>query len=126
MRLRFSNEWLRDKIASDPDVECEAGLPLEKRPMSYSFSVTADTKTDATRQIREQFDAVVVAQPSHAADKEAAVVAAQTLVRLLAEPRAGDEIYVSMNGSLGWKHDFPEEVLHANVTINASLRNKSK
>ena len=94
--------------------------------MSYSFSVTADTKAEATGKIREQFDAVVVAQPSHAADKEAAVVAAQTLVRLLAEPHEGDEIYVSMNGSLGWKHDVPEEFLHANVTINASLRNKSK
>lgn len=124
--LRFSNEWLRDKIASDPDVECEAGPPLEKRPMSYSFSVTADTKTDATKQIREEFDAVVLAQPSHAADKEAAVVAAQTLVRLLEEPREGDEIYVNMYGSLGWRHDAPGEFLSASVTINASLRNKSK
>jgi hypothetical protein len=94
--------------------------------MSYSFSVTAETKVDATRQIREQFDNVVLAQPSHAADKEAAVVAAQTLVRLLADPREGEEIYVSMNGSLGWKHDAPEEFLHANANINASLRNKSK
>lgn len=124
--LRFSSEWLREKIASDPDVECEAGRPLEKIPMSYSFSVTADNKVDATRQIREQFDAVVVAQPSHAADEEAAVVAAQTLVRLLAEPQEGEEIYVNMHGSLGWKHDVPEEFLHANVTINTSLRNKSK
>src|SRR5260221_185787 len=126
LKLRFSNEWLREKIASDPDVECEAGLPLEIKPMSYSFSVTADTKVEATRQIREQFDAVIVAQPSHAADKEAAVVAAQTLVRLLAEPHEGDEIYVSMSGSLGWKHDVPDEFLSASVTINASLRNKSK
>jgi hypothetical protein len=93
--------------------------------MSYSFSVAADTKVDASQQIREQFDAVVVAQPSHAADKEAAVVAAQTLVRLLAEPHEGDEIYVSMNGSLGWRHDAPDEFLHANVTINASVRKKS-
>lgn len=124
--LRFSNEWLRDKIASDPDVECEAGPSLEKRPMSYSFSIIADTKAEATGKIREQFDAVVVSQPSHAADKEAAVVAAQTLVRLLAEPHEGDEIYVSMSGSLGWKHDVPEEFLHANVNISTSLRNKSK
>ena len=28
MKLRFSNEWLHRKIASDPDVECEAGRPL--------------------------------------------------------------------------------------------------
>lgn len=92
--------------------------------MSYSFSIAASTKADAARQIREQFDAVVATQPSHTADKEAAVVAAQTLVRLLAEPHEGDEIYVSMNGSLGWNHDVPEEFLHANVTIATELRNK--
>lgn len=94
--------------------------------MSYSFSVTADTKEDATRKIREQFDAVVVAQPSHAADKEAVVVAAQTFVRLLAEPHAGDEIYVNICGSLSWRHDVPEEFLGADTSINASLRNKGK
>lgn len=92
--------------------------------MSYSFSVTASTKAEATGKIREQFDAVVVAQPSHAADREAAVVAAQRLVRLLAEPSDGDEVYVSMNGSLGWISDAPEQFMHANVTINTSLRKK--
>lgn len=92
--------------------------------MSYSFTVTADNKLDATARIREQFDAVVIQQPSHAADREAAVVAAQTLVRLLADPHEGDEIVVSINGSLGWKHDVPEEFLHANVSIQTSLRNK--
>ena len=97
--------------------------------MSYSFSVTADTMDDATRQIREQFDAVVAAQPSHAADKEAAVVAAQTLVRLLDVSGDGEEIYVSMSGSLGWNHDNhdnPEKFIHASVTINASMRAKAK
>jgi hypothetical protein len=68
-----------------------------------------------------------VAQPSHAAGKEAAVVAAQTLVRLLAEPHEGDEICVNMYGSLGWRHDTdPMEFLSASLNINASLRNKSK
>lgn len=28
MKLHFTNEWLRRKIASDPDDECEAGRPL--------------------------------------------------------------------------------------------------
>jgi len=87
--------------------------------MSYSFTVLA------TRRIREQFDDVVVAQPSHAADKEAAVVAAQTLVRLLVEPKEGEEIWLEMNGSLGWKSDSPEDFLHANVSIRTSLRRKS-
>jgi hypothetical protein len=88
--------------------------------MSYSFSVTANTKEDATQQIRDQFDAVVVAQPSHAADKEAAVVAAQTFVRLLAEPHEGYEIHVTMHGYLGYGF------LSAGLTIGASVRNKSQ
>lgn len=94
--------------------------------MSYSFSVTADTKFDATHKIREQFGTVVAAQPNHVADREAAVVAAQSLVRLLAEPHEGDEICVSVNGSLSWQHDAPEEFLSASLSVNASLRNKSK
>jgi hypothetical protein len=93
--------------------------------MSYSFTITTSNKTDATAKIREQFDAVVASQPSHSADKEAAVVAAQKLVRLLADPGEGDEIYVSMNGSLGWKHDAPEQFMHANVTINTSVCKKA-
>jgi hypothetical protein len=97
---------------------------MEMKSMSYSFTVTAGNKEDATRQIREQFDAVVVSQPSHAADKEAAVVAAQTFVRLLAEPGEGDEIYVNMYGSLGWRHDVLDEFVSAGLTINASLRRK--
>lgn len=92
--------------------------------MSYSFSVTGGTKEDVTGQIRSRFDHVVASQPYHAADKEAAVVAAQVLVRLLAEPREGDEIYVSMHGSLSWRHDAPDEFLGASVSINVSLRNK--
>ena len=46
--LKFSNEWLRDKIASDPDVECEAGLPLEKRPMTTTVKVHVNGKYRAT------------------------------------------------------------------------------
>lgn len=93
--------------------------------MSYSFSVTADTKEDATRLIREKFDEVVVTQPTHAADKEAAVVAAQTLVRLLADPHEGDEIVVSMNGYLSWKSEVPDEFLQASLTVSTQLRNKA-
>lgn len=85
--------------------------------MSYSFSVTATTKVEATGKIREEFDAVVAAQPVHAADKEVSVVAAQTLVRQLAEPQIHEEIYVVMCGSLAGQH--------ANLTINTSLRGKS-
>lgn len=94
--------------------------------MSYSFSVAADTKAQAVQKVREQFDSIVVAQPTHAADKDAAVMVAATFVAFLADPHEGDEVHVSMSGSLGWKHDVPEEFLHANISVNASLRNKGK
>ncbi len=41
-RLHFSREWLRDKIASDPDVECEAGEPLEGRTMTTKITVSVN------------------------------------------------------------------------------------
>ena len=63
------------------------GVPTAARLMDVELRLLAVDR-DGTD------DAVVVAQPSHAADKEAAVVAAQTLVRLLAEPHEGTEIYV--------------------------------
>jgi hypothetical protein len=28
MRLHFTTDWLRMKIAEDTDIECEAGIPL--------------------------------------------------------------------------------------------------
>lgn len=95
--------------------------------MSYSFSIRADTKDEATRQIREQFDAIVEQQPGHVKDREAAVVAAQILVRLLNDPDEHEEIYVNMHGSLGWKHhDNPNEFTSANVSINVMLRMRKK
>jgi hypothetical protein len=93
--------------------------------MSYSFLVSASTKEDATRQIREQFDTVVLSQPVHVADKEAAVVATQTLVRLLADPNEGDEIFVSVHGSLSWEGADPKEFLSANLGVSVSRRAKA-
>ena len=42
MKLLFSNEWLRDKIAGDPDVELECGEPLEGRTMTISIQVSVN------------------------------------------------------------------------------------
>lgn len=73
----------------------------------------------------EQFDTVVVTQPSHVADKEAVIVAAQAFVNILAEPGDATEIYVNIYGSLGWKNsETPSEFISAAVTINAQLRSK--
>lgn len=93
--------------------------------MSYSFSITADTKAEAKQKISDAFDNVVNGQPSHAADQAAAVACGQAFVDTLADPHDGDEIFVSMYGSLSWKKDEPKEILAAGVSVSASLRNKT-
>ena len=92
--------------------------------MSYSFSLTAATKADAKHMIREKFDGVIESQPKHAADKESAVVAGQTLVDLLAEPHEGDKVIVSMNGYLSWT--FDGEITQASVSVTVGLQSPPK
>lgn len=94
--------------------------------MSYSFQVAGDSKESVTGQIRTQFDSLLKSQPIHAADKEAAVVAAQALVRILADPGENEEILVNVHGSLNWRHDMPEELkfLSASLAVNVLVRNK--
>ena len=95
--------------------------------MSYSFSITANTKEDAITQIRDRFDEIAVSQPTHAADKEAVIVAAHSFVSLLEDPKDGSDIYVNVSGSLSWHWDLsapPKKFRSANVSITAGLRDK--
>lgn len=115
--LRFTNEWLRDKIASDPDVEPEAGPSLERIPMSYSFRVTAATKAEAGEKVAEELDKVVVSQPSHAADQKAAQSAAEAFIGVLREAGENECVGVSMSGSLSWQ--TADVFTSASVNVNA-------
>lgn len=92
--------------------------------MSYSFSVSGATKAAVKQLIADGFKNVVETQPSHAADRDAAVACASAFVDTLADPRDGAEIVVSMHGSLGWKHDVPEEFLSGSIGVSVTLRNK--
>jgi hypothetical protein len=92
--------------------------------MSYSFSVTAANKAEAKQKIADSFDNVVKSQPSHAADRDAAVSAGSAIVDILRDPADGQEIHVSMYGSLSWLHDAPDAFIGAAATVNASVRAK--
>ena len=92
--------------------------------MSYSFSVSAATKADAKQKIAEAFDSVVTNQPPHAVDRDAAVTAGGAFVDMLEDPADGQEIHVSMHGSMGWRHDAPETFTSAGVGISATVRAK--
>lgn len=92
--------------------------------MSYSFSVSGASKTEVKKAMADSFDSVVKNQPSHAADREAAVAAGSAMVDVLKDPADGQEFHVSMHGSLGWVHDAPGEYIGAGVNVSASLRAK--
>ena len=91
--------------------------------MSYSFIVTGSTsKADAIAKVTAEFDQVVASQPTHAADKNAAVAAASAFIGLLQEPRDDQQIDVTMNGSLGWVQSGDLLFfLSGNVSVSASL-----
>ncbi len=94
--------------------------------MSYSFGITGASKADAAAKVAAEFDQVVANQPSHAADKEAAVAAASAFINILREPRDGEQITVSMHGSLGWESaSSPVVFLSSNVGVSASITAKA-
>lgn len=92
--------------------------------MSYSFSVTAASKTEAIQKVSEEFDKVVVAQPAHALDRGVAGAAAVNFIGLLAEPGPTQEVYVNCYGSISYT-DEGRRVVSANVSCSPSLRTKA-
>ena len=94
--------------------------------MSYSFIVTADTKDDAGKKVEEQLGQVVASQPSHEFDRQVAQNAAEGFIDVLADPKEGEEIYVSVVGSLSWSGDpAPNVFSNASVSVHASVRTKA-
>lgn len=97
--------------------------------MSYSFSVNAATKDEAKIGVLSQFNQVVLSQPTHAKDKEAAVTAANAFIDLLETPSLEQEVLVTMWGSLSWNYqeggNEPTQFTGGSVSITVGLRNKS-
>lgn len=93
--------------------------------MSYSFSVGGTSKADVKQKIADSFVDVVTSQPSHAADRDAAVAVGSAMVDVLKDPADGQEIHVSIHGSLSWHHDAPDAFTAASVGVSATLRAKA-
>jgi hypothetical protein len=83
--------------------------------MSYSISRKGASKALALAALAVAFDEVVASQPVHAKDKEAALKQAEVVSTLIEEPSEGEEVYVSLSGSLSWR----EEGKFTNASINA-------
>jgi hypothetical protein len=86
--------------------------------MSYSFSVKASTKAELPALVKAEFDKVVLAQPSHAADKKAAEDAVAAFVGIVREPAANEHIAVSVSGSLSWQTTNAEAFYGSGISVN--------
>lgn len=91
--------------------------------MSYSFTITADTKDDAGVKVEAELGKVVEGQPSHEFDRQAAQDAAEAFIDVLADPKEGECITVFMSGSLSWSKE--KVFTSASVNVRAYLAPKA-
>ncbi len=69
--------------------------------MSYSIGVQAASKTDAILALEEKFATeVLLTQPAHEKDKDAAFTNLRAQLALLDDPGPDEHLAVSMNGYL--------------------------
>ena len=68
--------------------------------MSYSFNVRAADKAAARAAVAAELDKVVEAQPLHSIDRIHAEAAADAFLDLIGDPGEGQEVSVSVNGSV--------------------------
>lgn len=93
--------------------------------MSYSFTVKKATKTEALEAVAIELQRVVESQPSHAIDKDHAMAVATTFVGLLPDDDTKD-VWVSVNGSIGWRGTWgvDQVITSAGVGVSAQLWNR--
>ncbi len=90
--------------------------------MSFSFNIKADSKAEALTNVKATLDGVVNGQPVHSNDRQYIEAATAACIGVLAEPRAGQTVSVSLSGSLGWRAE--NEFTSANLSVSVSLQNE--
>ena len=94
----------------------------KENPMSYSLSIKADSKDEAGVKVEAELAKVVANHPSHAADRQAAQDAAEAFIDVLRDPTEGEQIGVSMSGSLSWQTE--NAFTGASVNVSAWVERK--
>lgn len=95
--------------------------------MSYSFNVRAAGPSEALAAVELEMNKVAERDAVHKFDLGAHFAAASALLALARAPREGEEISVSVTGSLGWTklNPLPGEFTHANLSVNVSVLAKT-
>lgn len=69
--------------------------------MSYSFTVYAETKSDACKGVADELAKASLAEPINKFDCQTAQGTAEAFISFLAEPGENEEVFVWMEGGLG-------------------------
>lgn len=70
--------------------------------MSYSFSFTADNKESAKARAADEWANIVMQQPNHVRDRDAALTAINGFIDLLEDDET-KAVSVSCHGSISWQ-----------------------
>ena len=93
--------------------------------MSYSFTVQAGSKAEAKEQVTTELSKLVEQQPDHKADREQALVAAQSFIDILPDDNEKD-IAVRVAGHLSSTGtDASAGITSASVSVSAELVTKN-
>lgn len=90
--------------------------------MSYSFSVTADTKDEASEKVEAELDVVVSAQAVHTADRQAVQDTVKAFLAVLRDLKDNEHVYVYVSGSLAWQDG--DVFVGASVSVSAQIELK--
>lgn len=89
--------------------------------MSYSFSLRAGTIAALAAAAASQLDAVCETQPVHRVDREAALKNLQAHAELVGEPGEGQELVVSMHGSISVSYPTAGDPVVSNAGSGCSV-----
>lgn len=89
--------------------------------MSFSFNVRVASASLVLAAVTTKLDDVITSQPIHEHDKAAALATVEALTALVGEPKEGEELSVSVNGSI-WKTG--ETIGGVSVGVNISVQQK--
>jgi len=92
--------------------------------MSYSFNILAATSVLAAAEVAAKLDETVASQPIHEADKAQAQAAVDSLLPLLREPAEGEQLSVSVSGSVSKYRAEDEGFNSLSLSVHASIAPK--
>ncbi len=95
--------------------------------MSYSFNIRAADASLALAAVELEMNKVAERDIAHKADLSAHFAATSALIALARSPREGEELSVSVSGSLGWRiaEPKPGQFESASLSINVNVLTKT-